>query len=195
MRVQHILFVCTGNTCRSPMAEGLFSRMVKQRNKNWQARSAGVSASGGSPVSRHAATILNSKGASDKQRSDFLANEWIEWADLVLTMTSSHKYAVIHRFPGAADKVYTLKEFVEDDPRILQIIVERGELESELQIKQALAERIHDHDLQRLAELERQLPDLDIQDPFGGSMQEYEACAREIEEALVKLIAKLDASN
>jgi protein-tyrosine-phosphatase len=73
--------------------------------------------------------------------------------------------------------------------------VERGELESELQIKQALAERIHDHDLQRLAELERQLPDLDIQDPFGGSMQEYESCAREIEEALVKLIAKLDASN
>lgn len=195
MKIQHILFVCTGNTCRSPMAEGMLRRMVDQNGQSWDVRSAGVATSGGSPISQHAAAILKGKGAGDKQSSAALSEEGVQWADLILTMTASHKYTVIHRFPEVADKVFTLKEFAEDDPHVLRLIAERGELESELQIKQALAERIAERDLQRLAALERELPDLDISDPFGGPFHQYEACSQEIERALVKLMAKLEAAD
>lgn len=193
MSVQRILFVCTGNTCRSPMAEGLFHVLTKSRQGNWEARSAGVSTNGGSPVSQHAATVLSRKGGVDKRRSDSLKADWVEWADLILTMTGSHKQAVLSRFPEAVDKVFTLKEFVMDDPGLMRLLSERGELMSELLVKQALMERIEEQELDRLEELERQLPSMDIQDPFGGSLMEYEACAEEIESALRKLIEKLDS--
>jgi protein-tyrosine phosphatase len=173
------------------MAEGLFRRMAEQGGHSWQVRSAGVSAFGGSPISTHSSTILRNKGAKAKGQSDLLTSEKIEWADLILTMTSSHKQLVMRQFPDTVDKVFTLKEYVQDDPRVLSLMAERGELESELQIKQVLSQQISNEDLRRLDKLERQLPDPDIADPFGGSLQDYEACALEIEQALRVLLLKL----
>ncbi|WP_127581053.1 arsenate reductase/protein-tyrosine-phosphatase family protein [Paenibacillus koleovorans] len=192
MKVPHILFVCTGNTCRSPMAEGLFRRLTERQGKRWEIRSAGVAAASGAPVSQHTATVLQARGAYNKQRSAGLTGEQVAWADLILTMTSNHKFTVIRRFPESMDKTFTLKEFVEDDPKVLDIRAELGALESELQIKAALSERIGERELKRLDELERQLPDLDIVDPFGGSFQDYESCAIELERALHKLLVKLE---
>lgn len=54
----HILFVCTGNTCRSPMAEGLLRKLAKERGIDLEVRSAGVSAISGTSISRHVAAIL-----------------------------------------------------------------------------------------------------------------------------------------
>jgi protein-tyrosine phosphatase len=173
------------------MAEGLFRRMAEQAGRSWEVRSAGVSAFGGSPLSAHSVSVLRSRGAKAKGQSESLTEDSVDWADLILTMTSSHKQLVMRRFPGMVDKVFTLKEYVENDPTVLGLIAERGELESELQIKQALSQKISNEDLRRLDMLERQLPDPDIADPFGGSLQEYEACALEIEQALKKLVVKL----
>src|SRR5690606_11760014 len=113
------------------------------------------------------------------------------WADLILTMTTSHKQVLVSRHPEAADKVFTIKEFAEDDPRSEKLLKAWQELQAELQIKQALGQPISDEELRRAEQLQKDLPDLDITDPFGGSRSEYEKCAEEIERYLRKLIQKL----
>lgn len=114
--VKRILFVCTGNTCRSPLAEGLFRHLAKQQGLDVEARSAGVMATNGMPISAHSEQILKQKGIADALTSSSIDEEAVNWADLVLTMTVGHKKMVVQQYPHMTDKVYTLKEFVEDDP-------------------------------------------------------------------------------
>jgi protein arginine phosphatase len=189
---KHILFVCTGNTCRSPLAEGLCRMMAKREGMSLDVRSAGVSAMDGSPVSRHSGDILRTKGAAEGLAgSRFLRKEEINWAHLILTMTMSHKRSVIERHPEAVDKVFTLKEYGLDDPAVLRAIAERESFLSELELKHALGQPISKEERERLARMNLSIPDFDIADPFGGSRMDYEAAAKEIEAALKGLLRKL----
>ncbi len=190
--MKHILFVCTGNTCRSPMAEGIFRKMLEARGMDVEVRSAGVSAAPGFPISGNALIILQEKGIDGDFSSDELNESTVAWADLILAMTMNHKRALIQRFPGAVDKVFTLREYVEDDPRVLDLIAEREKLYTEWQIQLALSQDMPERDKARLGELEKHMPDYDIFDPFGGPLDLYQQCADEIEQALAKLIRKLD---
>lgn len=195
LSMYRILFVCTGNTCRSPMAEGLMRRLAAEYELvGFEVRSAGVSAFEGSPVSDHAASVLIQKDCTGPERSTLLSQSLIDWADLVLTMTSSHKRYTIQMFPASLDKVFTLKEYVEDDPGVVDKINEMESLLSDLQLKQALAQKITDEEQSRILTLEKELPNHDIADPFGGSLRNYQSCASEIEDSLIKLITKLKAS-
>lgn len=107
----NILFVCAGNTCRSPMAEGLLKLMAEAEKIELEARSAGVAAFPGAPLANHTDAILKERGLTLNHQSQPVTEELIRWADLVLTMTSGHKEAIGQRHPQALDKLFTLKEY------------------------------------------------------------------------------------
>lgn len=186
-----ILFVCTGNTCRSPLAEGLLRVKVQKEGLAAEVRSAGVSAVTGGAISRNSDAILKEAGFRDKISSLAIEQAEVQWADLILTMTVGHKRSVVQRFPDVVDKIYTLKEYVEDSPEVLRALEERERLAAEIQLKQALAQTVSSEERSRYLQLERSIPDYDISDPFGGSLDIYRATAEEIGQCLDKLVQKL----
>ncbi|MBS4054188.1 MAG: low molecular weight protein arginine phosphatase [Thermaerobacter sp.] len=102
-----ILFVCTGNTCRSTMAEAMF-----KRSGNDTVRSAGVAAETGAQASRGATLVMGKRGIDlAEHRAQMITEEMVEWADMVLTMTKRHKEVVCERFPAAKGKIHTIKDF------------------------------------------------------------------------------------
>lgn len=193
--MKRILFVCTGNTCRSPLAEALLRDRADKKGIRLEIRSSGVSTVDGMPMSMHSQAVLKEKDVAGRHSSRMLTSETAAWADLILTMTSSHKRHVVQRHPDAADKTFTLKEYVEDNTGALDAIAELERLIADVQLKQALGEPITEGDRRRITELERRLPNADIADPFGGSLQDYQACAAEIEQALDKLLEKLKRAS
>lgn len=106
--MQRILFVCTGNTCRSPMAEAI---LKNHKLENVEVRSAGVYAVNGSDASAHAKSVLKENNILHDHQSRVLSESDIAWATFILTMTASHKEVIIHHFPQAVNKTFTLKEF------------------------------------------------------------------------------------
>src|SRR5436190_23479112 len=108
-----ILFVCTGNICRSPMAEGLFRHAVKGRS-DFRVLSAGVGAVEGAPPSEYAVRALKELGIDiSNQRSRMLTSEVVQRADYIFGMTHSHVDAVTLLYPQAAEKTFLLREFDE----------------------------------------------------------------------------------
>ncbi|MEN9990821.1 MAG: hypothetical protein RLZZ224_523 [Verrucomicrobiota bacterium] len=110
-----VLFVCTGNTCRSPMAEGLFRKEVSDRG-HWVVASAGVAASVGSKESRETAKVLQAHGAElTSFRSQQVSAELIEQADAVFAMTLGHLEVLEDEFPEYTDKFYLVGDFLDGD--------------------------------------------------------------------------------
>jgi RpiB/LacA/LacB family sugar-phosphate isomerase len=106
-----ILFVCTGNVCRSPMAEGLARHLLRGRN-DIQVLSAGVGAIDGSPPSPYAVDAMADLGIDIAQlRSQAVTAELIEKCDFIFGMTRSHIESLQLLFPAAAEKTFLLREF------------------------------------------------------------------------------------
>jgi len=119
--MKNILFVCTGNTCRSPMAEALFRSILEAEGYDgkYTCSSAGVYAFEGDNASYEAIEAMKDFGLDiSKHYARVLDYDMIREAYIVLTMTKDHKRMILDVFPEAADKVFTLKEyagFPEDD--------------------------------------------------------------------------------
>ncbi|WP_338553445.1 low molecular weight protein arginine phosphatase [Paenibacillus sp. KS-LC4] len=189
--MKRILFICTGNTCRSPMAEAMLKNMASQQDVAIEVRSAGISTIDGLAVSGHATEVLRDYGIEHQSSSCALTGEAVKWADLVLTMTASHKRGLLQWFPEAVDKAHTLKEYVNQDTDVLADIKELEQLYTELHMKQTLGQQLTDSQRNRLLVLERRIPSFDIIDPFGGTLGNYKSCAEEIRSCLQLLLARL----
>jgi RpiB/LacA/LacB family sugar-phosphate isomerase len=108
-----ILFVCTGNVCRSPMAEGIFRRAVQGRGE-YRVLSAGLGAMEGQPPSPYAVAALKELGIDiSRLRSRMLAPELVQQADYIFGMTHSHIDTIMALFPQVAEKTFLLREFDE----------------------------------------------------------------------------------
>jgi len=111
--VKSVLFVCTGNICRSPIAEGLFRRLVGNR-KDIEVASAGVHAVRGQPPSLYAVQVCEADGVNiSDQRSQPLTADLVERATHIFAMTGTHLETIHMLFPHGAEKTFLLREFEE----------------------------------------------------------------------------------
>lgn len=107
-----ILFVCTGNTCRSPMAQALLEKIAKDKGLNIEVKSAGIFALDGQKASANAIEVMKQEGIDlENHRARIIHRDLLEEADLILTMSKSHKEALLSKFDFVKGKVYTLKEY------------------------------------------------------------------------------------
>jgi protein-tyrosine-phosphatase len=131
-----ILFICTANICRSPMARGLLESLLEEKDLSaqWRVESAGTWAMSGEPAALGSKTVMETRGIDiSKHRSQGINEELLGSADLVLTMERGQKEALRAEFPDYVGRIYLLSEMT-------------GKVE-------------------------------DIDDPYGGTLSEYEDTA------------------
>ncbi len=112
-----VLFVCTGNLCRSPMAKVLFQRLLEiklpDQARLWRVDSAGTWTLDGKPASSGAQITTAQLGLSlDEHKSKQVTPEMMGDFNLVLVMEKGHKEALQIEFPDRADRVFLLSEMV-----------------------------------------------------------------------------------
>lgn len=115
--MKKVLFVCSGNTCRSPMAKELFTQFLTHYEREglsaeYQAISAGLFAADGWPASPEALEVMEEYGIDlSRHRSRPLDQDLVEEADLILVMTRGHYSQVIERYQSSRDKTFILSEW------------------------------------------------------------------------------------
>jgi protein-tyrosine phosphatase len=119
-----LLFVCTGNTCRSPMAEALCKVLLAERlgcaldeleDRGYVVLSAGISAMAGMPAAAHAVDVVHSRGGSlVEHASRQVSLDLVRQADHIIAMTGDHCDALLERVPDAAGRTRLLHPFGAD---------------------------------------------------------------------------------
>ena len=118
-----IMFICTGNICRSAMAEAMLKKMLQENKKeNIEVYSSGLSADNGDIPTQNAIDVMKEYGIDLKNHRAVNINySNIKEMDLILCATLSHKLFVIRLYPELKDKIFTLKEYVEQKDDIYGI--------------------------------------------------------------------------
>ena len=166
-----ILFVCTGNICRSPIAEGFAGKMMEHADEVIDVSSAGIVGWDGSPAVRESVQAAAECGLDiSRHVARRLDEGHVRTADLIVCMAGEHRDAVIRLAPDAAGKTFTLKELV----RLLEA--------SPPMAGEALSERVVHPDELRRDGFEGDARDEDVADPLGATMDSFRAVAWELEE-------------
>ncbi|GAB4472632.1 MAG: low molecular weight protein arginine phosphatase [Anaerolineales bacterium] len=145
-----VLFVCTANMCRSPMAQGLFQAQLGVNLDGWRVESAGIAAVEGVPASQKTLQVLSERGIDlSVHRSQQIDRYLMEQFDLILVMEHRHKHVLQSQYPQFASKVYLLSEMVGEET--------------------------------------------EIDDPVGGTLEDYRSIATQIERILQQGFSKIEA--
>lgn len=201
--MKNLLFICTGNTCRSSMAEGLAREILR----SWGREDVAVSSAGTAAVSSAPATPLAVAAAARfgadirSHRARFLTPELAREADLILTMTRSHKKEVERLVPEARGRVFTLKEYAgrqelaDLEAKLLDLAAAVARLEREAGGKNQDNPRRDREELVRsltgeLRRLEAELAAMDVLDPIGGDQETYHQCAAELRQEITRALQR-----
>lgn len=156
-----VLFVCTGNTCRSFMAEYLLRRHAQERGLDIEVASAGLAAFPGDTATENALRALEEVGIDGSQHRSRKAELYLlEQYDLILAMTSGHKKQLLSMAPELSDRIFLLKEFAET----------------------ADGQKDPDDSVEK---------DYEISDPFGLSLDVYRQSRAEIDLAVQVIVEYL----
>lgn len=166
-----VLFVCSENVCRSPMAAGLFAQAAHAHGASDALAASGGFGDAGRNVHEHVASVLGAKGIDvSRKRSQRLSAEVVGPADLILTMTSEHARSVVSEHPRSIADVYTLRHFG-------SVVTPRREHDTTREWLEAI----------NLSNRRTYLGDdvlLDIPDPLGYPLKAYEGLAAELESTI-----------
>lgn len=148
-----ILFVCTGNTCRSPMAEGILNYLSFKEDLNFKAKSAGIFARQGGDISPNSIESMKELDMDiSHYKSKSIESLELEDMDLILVMGKSHKEFLVNRYPHLQEKVFLLNQYAFGKNQ-------------------------------------------DIQDPFGGDLEDYKSVVDEIYNAILEIIRRTKDEN
>ncbi len=113
--MKRVLFVCTGNTCRSPMAQGLMNQFSHKKGLDIQATSAGIAVNEGMLISANAMDAMSEEGIDmSYHRARQLTSNDISNANVIFCMTDAHVATVAAIYPQAMDKLYVLGRGISD---------------------------------------------------------------------------------
>ncbi|WP_261555571.1 protein-tyrosine-phosphatase [Frankia tisae] len=182
-----VLLVCTGNLCRSPLAEHLAAaRFRAAADAAPVFHSAGVRARPAEPMHPHAAALLRARGVEPGAfRTRPLTAELVGASDLVLGATRGHRSAVVALAPRALRRTFTLREFGRLTSGVRLADLPPGEPRMAGEYLTAAAWRVRAAGRVVPASLD------DLADPLEGGRDAFEACARMIDEALSGPLALL----
>jgi protein-tyrosine phosphatase len=170
-----VLFVCTGNICRSPTAEALARReLARYPGAPIQLSSAGSHALEGNPAASRSMLAASSRGASlERHFARELTRRRVRGADLILCMAAEHRPFVLSYDRAAASKTFLLASFA-------RVASQWGWLATSPADLVTLA-----------AEHAREQPGDDIDDPLGRSSEAYAACAERLDSLVTPVVAAL----
>lgn len=165
-----VLFVCTGNLCRSPMADGLMRHALEERGcEEVEVISAGTWAYRGSPATPEAVETVRKRGVDlSEHRSQPIELDDLHSADVIVAMTSVHVRELASLAPEIVDRIVMMKELPEIEPHPVPSDARPGErLEALLTGRRPKRRR-----------------SLDVDDPMGLPISAYERCVRELQEGV-----------
>lgn len=193
-----VLTVCTGNICRSPLAEQLLRLHLQDRA---EVSSAGTRGLRSAPMTPEALALADQLGVptedSQKHRSRFLTEKHLETPDLIVTMTRDHRRQVAELAPARMRSTFTAREFARlsadlTDEQIWDAAAAAPANTPGSRIRAAAALVAS----RRGMGLPPEKPeDDDVIDPYGRSWQTYELSAAQLTPALTEIVRVLDAAS